>query len=128
MDKYINSDKIYLERKVTPTWQALSNILGCHFGNTVSGATQESEALGMKHRSWPQGSRLCRLFVGQSISKASAATQGWERAWNNTKVMDKPHLVNTGKKGEKYCQRDKQKHDFLPPLSPQHQTKKNSGG
>jgi hypothetical protein len=36
---YISFDKVYLERKVTPIWQALSNILGCSSGNTVSGAT-----------------------------------------------------------------------------------------
>lgn len=40
MDIDTNFDKVYLERKVTPTWQALSNILDCHLGNTVSGATQ----------------------------------------------------------------------------------------
>lgn len=40
MDIHINSDKVYLERKVTPTWQALSNILGCHLGDTVSSETQ----------------------------------------------------------------------------------------
>ena len=40
MDIHINSDKVYLERKVTPTWQALSNILGCRLGDIVSSATQ----------------------------------------------------------------------------------------
>ena len=45
MDIHINSDKVYLERKVTPTWQALSNILGCHLGDIVSSATQAVRSL-----------------------------------------------------------------------------------
>lgn len=50
--------------------------MGCHLGNTVSGATQAIRRSGMKHRSWPQGSRVSCPLVGENISKASAATKG----------------------------------------------------
>lgn len=79
----------------------------------------------MKPR-WPQRSRVSCLLVGESISKTSAATKG--TAWTSTTVVDKSHLVNTGRKGGKYCQRDKTKR-LLPKPSPlPYQTKKNSGG
>lgn len=37
---------------------------------------KQSEDLGTKHRSWPQGSRVSCPLVGENISKASAATKG----------------------------------------------------
>lgn len=103
---YINFDKVYLERKVTPIWQALSNILGCHLGNRVSGATQ-AQKIWFEAQIVTSRKQGILPFSWWKYFKGISCYQGGQRAWNSTKVVDKPHLVNTGKKGEKYCQRDK---------------------
>lgn len=118
--KYIWKKLPLLGRLYATYWVA---IWETHFQDQL----KQSEDLGMKHRSWPQGNKVSCPLVGKSISKASAATKGGHRAWNSTKGVDKPHLVNTGKKGEKYCQRQINMTSSLPPPTNIKQ-KKTSGG
>lgn len=104
IDIYFNSDKVDLERKVTPTWQALSNTLGCHLGNTVSGATQAIRRSGYEaDRDLKEAGylalQLVKVFLRhQLLPRGSESLKQHQSGGQTT-------LGQHWEEGEKYCQK-----------------------
>lgn len=124
MDIHINSDKVYLERKVTPTWQALSNILGCHLEDTVSSATQAIRRSGYEAQNLTSRKQGILPFSGEVFLRHQLLPRGESENLKQHPSSGQATLGQHWEKGGKILPERQIEIRSLPPRSPQHQTKK----